>query len=157
MKKALVLMILATSLLCSCNNGGKSTSPTSDTIVKDSVPKPVPVIVTCYENKNGADTVQLRVTDSAGTINGSLDYRIEGKDANTGTFSGNWYGDTLIADYSFRSEGVRSVRQIAFLKKDSFLIEGFGPVVEEKKQMKFKFRDSLSFNQVNRLSLVPCK
>ena len=156
MKKASFLLVFAVFLLFACNNAEESPVPTTDTIHTDSL-EIVPVaIVQCYENQNGADTVQLRIADSSGMISGNLNYRIEGKDANTGSFSGKWFGDTLIADYSFRSEGVRSVRQIAFLKKDSFLIEGFGPVTQENKQMKFKSRDSLSFNEVNRLSLVPC-
>ena len=157
MKKSSHLLVPVICLVLACNNTEESTPSKTDTITHDSLPPAPMVISECYENKNGADTVQLRVTDSSGTISGNLDYRIEGKDANTGTFAGKWFGDTLVADYSFRSEGVRSIRQIAFLKKDSFLFEGFGPVVEENKQMKFKSRDSLSFNEVNRLSLVPCR
>lgn len=156
MKKASFLLIPAVFLLFACSNGEESPTTTPDSITTDSMPLISSVIVQCYENQNGADTVQLRISDSSGVISGKLNYRIEGKDANSGSFSGKWYGDTLVADYSFRSEGVRSVRQIAFLKKDSFLIEGFGPVTEENKQMKFKSRDSLSFNEVNRLSLIPC-
>ena len=156
MKRASFLLITGVFLLFACSDGEESAAPTADTTAIDSVPVIVPVIVQCYENQNGADTVQLRISDSSGMISGKLNYRIEGKDANSGSFAGKWYGDTLVADYSFRSEGVRSVRQIAFLKKDSFLIEGFGPVTEEDKQMKFKSRDSLSFNEVNRLSLIPC-
>ena len=156
MKKASFLLVSAFSVVFACNNADESSAPTTDTIVTDSLPVVPALVVQCYENQNGADTVQLQIADSSGMISGRLNYRIEGKDANTGSFSGKWYGDTLVADYSFRSEGVRSVRQIAFLKKDSFLIEGFGPVTQENKQMKFKSRDSLSFNEVNRLSLVPC-
>jgi hypothetical protein len=156
MKKASVLFVSAVLLLFSCNNAEESSVPTTDTIGTDSLPVVPAINVQCYENQNGADTVQLRIADSSGMISGKLNYRIEGKDANTGSFLGKWYGDTLVAEYSFRSEGVRSVRQIAFLRKDSFLIEGFGPVIQENKHMKFKSRDSLSFNEVNRLSLIPC-
>jgi hypothetical protein len=116
-----------------------------------------PAIVQCYENQGGTDTVQLRLTDSAGIVSGDLNYRIQGKDANHGSFTGKMFGDTLIADYNFRSEGVQSVRQIAFLKKDSFLVEGFGPVNQVGKQMKFQSMDSLSFNEVNRLRLTACQ
>jgi hypothetical protein len=156
MKKASLILVSAIFLFFASNNAEQSSVPPTDTIVADSLPVVPAVIVQCYENQNGADTVQLQIADSSGMISGKLNYRIEGKDANTGSFLGRWYGDKLVADYSFRSVGVRSVRQIAFLKKDSFLIEGFGPVTQENKQMKFKSRDSLSFNEVNRLSLVPC-
>jgi hypothetical protein len=143
--------------MISCKNADQSLKETGDNTTADSI-LIVPMIKEqCYENKNGADTVQLKLTDSSGIITGNLDYRIEGKDANTGTFKGNMYGDTLIADYKFKSEGKTSMRQIAFLRKDSFLIEGFGPVMQVSKQMKFKSRDSLTFNEVNRLLSVPCK
>src|SRR6478609_5115614 len=123
MKKTSILVIPCILFIISCNNANQSAKATGDSTTADSIII-VPIVkVQCYENKNGADTVQLKLTDSSGIITGNLDYRIEGKDANKGTFKGNMYGDTLIADYKFRSEGKTSMRQIAFLKKDSFLIE----------------------------------
>lgn len=157
MNKASRILILSVCILLSCNNSGESSNGKTDTNASIVTPETPVLIVQCYENLKGMDTVVLQIKDSAGAITGKLDYHISGKDANTGSFTGTLYGDTLIADYSFRSEGVKSVRQIAFLKKDSFLIEGFGPVMEVHKMMVFKSRDSLSFNQVNRLTLVPCK
>lgn len=158
MKRTSLLIIPAIYLSISCNNGAPSTNPTVDTSDKvTTATVVVPLMVQCYENLKGPDTLRLQLTDSSGIVTGKLDYKIDDKDENTGTFSGNMFGDTLIANYTFRSEGVTSTRQIAFLRKDSFLVEGFGPVSRVKKQTKFKSRDSLVFNQVNRLILVPCK
>lgn len=144
-------------IACSCNNANQKSESSKDTVSDAAQIVPAVAVVQCYENQNGPDTLKLKLSDSSGFVAGNLDYHISGKDANKGSFKGRMYGDTLIAEYAFRSEGVRSVRQIAFLKKDSFLIEGFGPVKEEQKQMKFKSMDSLSFNEVNRLILVTCK
>ena len=156
MKKTSILVIPCILFMINCNNADQSSNATGDSTTEAIIVVPI-IKEQCYENKNGADTVQLKLIDSSGTVTGNLDYRIEGKDANRGTIKGNMYGDTLIADYKFRSEGKTSMRQIAFLKKDSFLIEGFGPVMKVSKQMKFKSRDSLTFNEVNRLLSVPCK
>ena len=156
MKNTSILVIPVILFMISCNNADQSSNATGDSTSETNIVVPI-VKEQCYENQNGADTVQLRLTDSSGVVTGNLDYRIEGKDANTGTFKGNMYGDTLIADYRFRSEGKTSLRQIVFLRRDSFLIEGFGPVMKVNKQMKFKSRDSLTFNEVNRLINVPCK
>nr|GFC68635.1 hypothetical protein [Tanacetum cinerariifolium] len=39
------------------------------------------------------------------------------------------HGDTLVADYTFQSEGTTSIRQVVFLRRDIGFIEGFGPAL----------------------------
>jgi len=140
-----------------CGRAQQPSEGAKDGVNDSTVTNSQPIMQQCYQNQPGADTVRLSLTDSAGLVSGKLDYHIQGKDANTGSFTGRMYGDTLIADYNFNSEGVLSTREIAFLKKDSFLVEGFGPVLQEQQGMKFKSMDSLSFNEVNRLMLVNCQ
>ena len=54
-------------------------------------------------------------------------------------------GDTIIADYKFYSEGMESMRQVAFLKKDSLMIQGFGPMTERGGKMVFVSTKEINF------------
>ena len=85
----------------------------------------------CYTYASPRDTVSLSVTDLQGNTRGTLRYALAEKDRNTGTFEGEWSGDTLYANYTFQSEGVESVREVAFLRRGDHLIEGYGPVNSE--------------------------
>lgn len=89
-------------------------------------------------------------------VNGKLSYNILGKDKNEGTLIGNIYGDTLIADYTFNSEGVSSIREVAFLQKDGTYIEGYGDVAEANGKVSFKDRKKLKFDVKNTLTKVDC-
>ncbi len=70
------------------------------------------------------------------------------KDKNTGTIQGELKGDTLIADYSFVSEGVSSVREVVFLKKGSELVEGYGDADQVDNKLVFKNRSTLNFSGI---------
>jgi hypothetical protein len=54
-------------------------------------------------------------------------------------------GDTLLADYFFLSEGTRSIRQVAFLKRGNSLLEGYGNIEEQNGKTVFKKDKGLSF------------
>ena len=54
--------------------------------------------------------------------------------------------DTIIADYKFYSQGMESMRQVAFLKKDSVMIQGFGPMTERGGKMVFVSTNEINFN-----------
>lgn len=90
----------------------------------------------CF-SKMEKDTVFLQILMQDSVVSGNLHYRLFEKDANTGKIKGRFYGDTLIADYTFRSEGIESVRQVAFLIKDSTATEGYGEMNEENGRMIF--------------------
>ena len=90
-------------------------------------------------------------------VNGKLSYNIVGKDKNEGSLIGNMKGDTLIADYTFMSEGVSSIREVAFLQKDGAFIEGFGDVIEANGKFSFKDKTKLKFDAKNTLTKVDCK
>ena len=85
----------------------------------------------CYTYASPRDTVRLSITDLQGNTRGTLRYALGEKDRNTGTFEGEWSGDTLYANYTFQSEGVESVREVAFLRRGDHLIEGYGPANSE--------------------------
>jgi len=100
----------------------------------------------CYEFIKGKDTVTLSLVQNSNNVNGELDYHWAEKDRNRGTISGIFIGDTLFADYTFMSEGLTSVREIAFVKKGNSLVEGFGDVVEKDRKQVFTNPKKLNFD-----------
>src|SRR6478672_6051619 len=111
----------------------------------------------CYRYITNKDTVILKTTDANGMVSGTLFYNLYQKDKNSGTIQGKMKGDLLIADYSFNSEGVTSVRQVAFKKTGNTFIEGYGESVEENGKMNFKNADSLDFSHSFRLVAYVCE
>lgn len=86
--------------------------------------------ILCYSYMN-KDTVKLQIMiHNDNSVMGDLEYSIFEKDRNTGQFVGKIYGDTIVVEYEFMSEGSGSVREVAFLKNGETLIEGFGPMDE---------------------------
>lgn len=91
----------------------------------------------CYANDTSKDSVILQLKKKGATATGTLVKKLFGKDVNKGKFYGLMKGDTLIADYSFFSESVLSVRQIVFLKRNNTLIVGYSEVEEKEGKMIF--------------------
>ena len=74
-----------------------------------------------------------------------------------GTIQGTMRGDILVADYTFNSEGTKSVRQVAFKKVGTTYVEGYGEAVDENGVMKFKDITSLNFGSSIVLQETACK
>lgn len=110
----------------------------------------------CYALITNGDTVRLSLTQQGSDMNGTLYYQLAGKDRNTGTLSGQMRGDTLLADYTFQSEGVESVREVAFLAKDGGFVEGYGPVQEAGSKMIFTPKAPLTFEMNRLLTKTTC-
>lgn len=75
----------------------------------------------CYAYENGNDTVQMSLNINGERVTGELTYMLFEKDSNRGQVKGTFSGDTLTADYTFQSEGMRSVREVIFVKNGSSL------------------------------------
>lgn len=111
----------------------------------------------CYASRLNGNIVALSFNvNSHQEVNGKLSYNITGKDKNEGTLIGNMKGDTLVADYTFSSEGVSSVREVVFLQKDGTLVEGYGDVVDANDKVSFKDKTKLKFDAKNTLTKVEC-
>ncbi len=116
--KNILAIILIASLAAACGN-------------KKEKPKQSPAVTNtddttaqCYYFMNDKDTVSLRFRISDGVIDGKLQYIFSEKDKNPGTVIGRMYGDTLLAEYTFQSEGTTSVREVVFLKTGDDFTEG---------------------------------
>jgi hypothetical protein len=111
----------------------------------------------CYAYTAGKDTVRLILQTTQPTVAGQLIYSYFEKDRNRGTISGAMHGDTLLADYTFQSEGTTSVRQVAFVRRGSGFIEGYGDIAERNGKTVFEKPHALQFDSKNLLSPVACQ
>ncbi|MEO7976599.1 hypothetical protein [Flavobacterium sp.] len=158
MRKIILLSALALTVFVSCKKE-TAVTPAIQEIPKapKSAAQPDPSGNQCYASTANNSTIWMSFNvNSNQEVNGKLSYSLYGKDKNEGTLIGNVYGDTLIADYTFDSEGVSSVRQVAFLQKDGTYIEGYGDVVEANGKVSFKDKKTLKFDIKNTLTKIDC-
>ncbi|RZL50183.1 MAG: hypothetical protein EOP00_05515 [Pedobacter sp.] len=143
MKKFIVPTIALATAFTACQQPNR-TKDVSDTVaVEQNIVKVSDTF--CYAYIKNRDTAMLNFTTTNGITTGELSYKLYEKDSNKGIIEGEMKGDTLLADYTFNSEGSESVRQVAFLKKGDQLIEGFGDVEEKNGKTVFKKTANLTF------------
>ena len=154
MKKRILIAALCSMLLMACKK--ENTQKNSNTVPENKVIE-TKVTTECYQGIIKKDTIllSLNLTETA-EVSGKLSYKFFEKDKNEGTIRGTIKGDTLMADYTFKSEGVTSIRQVVFLKKGNGYIEGFGPVEEENGNMKFQSIKKIQFDGKIILSKIAC-
>lgn len=157
MKKLSALIIVILSVFISCKK--ETTLPPPQ--IEPNPPKEAEIVEPagdqCYTSRLNGNIVAISFNvNSHQEVNGKLSYNITGKDKNEGTIIGNMKGDTLIADYTFMSEGVSSVREVVFLQKDGTLIEGYGDVVDANNKVTFKDKKKLKFDAKNTLTKSDC-
>lgn len=154
MKKVIVLGVVFMSVLISCKKEKEAAPAASKKITVEE-----PVSEECYSAIIKKDTIAMTLNIKGDQlISGKLSYNFYEKDKSFGTLVGKIKGDTLFADYAFMSEGVSSIRQVAFLKKGNTYVEGFGAVVDDNKgKVTFKDMKQLKFDGSIVLSKVDCK
>ena len=155
MKKLILLSIAFGSILASCNNKAKV-----DTKIPQSPEVPVTETLgtKCYLSLVNNDTVSMELNINVNNeVNGKLTYIPYQKDKNEGTIVGNIKGDTLIADYTFTSEGKSAIREVVFLKKDSKYIEGYGTALISNGKKVFTDKTKLKFDGKIVFDEVDCK
>lgn len=157
MKKVLVITMIMLTVFISCKKA--DTKPVEMT---PGAPKEAELVEPageqCYVSSVDNNRVSLSFTvNSHQDFIGKLSYDLVGKDKSEGMIAGSVEGDTLIADYTFKSEGIESVREVAFLQKDGAYIEGYGDVIETNGKVSFKDKKKLKFDQKNILTKVDCK
>lgn len=142
-KQILIICILATNIACNSTSTENTNADSAiDTSSIGEMKIQVPDMV-CYSNINGKDTVYLKIEKFPNVVTGKLVYKLYEKDSNTGTIDGILKGDTLIADYTFMSEGQQSVRQVAFIITDSLATEGYSDMEKKMENSFLKMQVSL--------------
>ncbi|OQP40812.1 hypothetical protein A4H97_14460 [Niastella yeongjuensis] len=153
MKSTHFLFLLG--LLAACNSQPKDKE--KETEAKAEQPASHEPTVNCYQYATATDTVRLTLVHVGDNINGMLIYQLKEKDRNVGSINGTMNGDILLADYTFKSEGTQSTRQVAFKKAGNAFIEGYGESAEVNGVEKFKNVDSIVFSSSMKLEEIPCK
>ncbi|MBZ4188410.1 hypothetical protein [Niabella beijingensis] len=150
------ILALMTGIACnSPQQEAATTAETSDSAAKQENKVMIPASA-CYTGQSGKDSFFLKTEIFPNVVTGTLSYNFFEKDKNQGAIEGVLKGDTLLADYTFMSEGKKSVRQVAFLLRDSTATEGYGEVEEKEGKMVFKDPAALSFAKGIRLQKTPC-
>lgn len=162
MKLPFLILALFIITLVSCTSENKSTTGDStevialDTTFTATTPKKNSS--DCYQYIKNRDTASLKLNITGEELTGELNYKLFEKDSNTGKIAGEMKGDTIIAEYTFDSEGMRSVREVVFVKKDDGNIyEGTGDVIEKDGKMVFKNRSALKFSPTMVFTRTDCK
>jgi hypothetical protein len=156
MKYSFALLIAFSFYCSSCNNDSETTTTVGET---DSSVATVPANIEttqCYAGVTGKDSVFLKLNNNNNAVSGDLEYKRFQKDQNKGTLAGVMRGDTLLADYTFMSEGKSSVREVIFLKKGNMFVEGFGDVEEKNGKMVFKNTGTVKFNETMSMQGTDC-
>ncbi len=149
----LLSALVITTFLIACNAEEKEpkTPETDLSTVKDTP------VTNCYTYASESDTISLKITQVNDSVSGTLIYKLKEKDSNTGTVKGSFKDSILLADYTFLSEGVSSVRQVAFKKEDNNLVEGYGEVFNDNGKTSFRKPDSLTFSSTLKIVKTACE
>jgi hypothetical protein len=113
-------------------------------------------IYECFVYKMKKDSAFMHINVADSIVTGELVYSFFQKDKNRGKISGMMRGDTLLASYTFVAEGTESTREVAFLKKGTGWLQGFGEVVDQKDGVIFKDRSKLNFRKGLNFKGIKC-
>jgi len=98
---------------------------------RTALPEPVAEkesIVDCYKATIGKDVYSMKIDSQDGlSVEGTLLYQNFEKDSSSGTLRGVYDGIMLFGDYSFNSEGMSSIVQVALKRTPDGFVRGFGP------------------------------
>ncbi len=102
------------------------TPEVSNTLPTDNTPS----IVGCYVGGNSKDIYTMRIimSQNGENVSGTLAFKNFEKDSSSGTFTGTYKNGILLGDYSFNSEGMTSLMQVAFQKSGDNFVRGYGDV-----------------------------
>ena len=154
------IVLLGFVMLCgSCNNEAKTSAELKTDLADRSITSGSindSLSSGCYSQINGRDTSLLQIDNKSMNINGTLSYNIFQKDRNDGTLQAEISGDILKGWYLFKSEGIISVRQVAWKIKGNELWPGAGEMVQKNDTMFFSGPDNLKYDNTRPFKKVEC-
>ena len=137
---------LILSAVAACNNKDQAEEkviPAKDSAVDDSHISTTPIPLDgCYRMIINKDTARMRLNVVDSLVTGELGYHWFEKDKNEGSVKGVIRDSLLILDYTFRSEGTLSVRQVVFKLAGTSLVEGQGEMTTS---------DTIRYKDINTL------
>lgn len=154
---ALLFVITAFSA-CSDDTSKTPTDPvTTDTTGKTMITSSTDsTLQGCYSLISNKDTASLQLTVKGSDVTGTISYNLFEKDRNDGTFQGEIRDGKILGWYLFRSEGVMSVRQEAWMVKDDKLISGYGDTRMKNDSAYFADPSKLKYDSSRAFVKVTC-
>ena len=151
------IFLFVVILLFGCNgNSDKTTkNPEGQSQVKQPLTEDSSIV--CYILENEKDTVSLKMMVDKNQVSGDLLIHYFEKDRNAGTIKGEMKGDTLFATYTFMSEGIKSNRDVVFLKKDDELMQGYAGINPAKGEPDFTDHSAIKFDHKFVLKKSDCQ
>lgn len=143
----------------SCNNKGKPSAEINADTVTNSTAATTdagPVSSGCYSQIIERDTSLLQIEQKGNTVTGSLSYSIYQKDRNDGTLQADVTGDIMKGWYLFRSEGVVSVREVAWKINADQLWPAIGEVIQKNDTTMFAQPGKLRYDSSRPFKKVEC-
>lgn len=138
----LALLIVALILIRVSKN-----APTTQNEPVAPEPQTTSSIQGCYVARQSKDVYTLKVDKIENNqVSGTLSYQNYQKDSSQGSLDGTYNGEMLVGDYAFRSEGMDSVRQVAFKKTDDGFIQGFGEIQMQDGKERLVDLNNLSYD-----------
>ncbi len=159
-----LLSVLGLIIFSACSGTGNTPDGGSDSVatmhnnIRDTiVTGRMPVRLNgCYQMTMKEDTADLKITLRDSTVTGNLEYRLKEKDRNSGTLAGVLREGFIYADYTFQSEGVTSVREVAFKIEGDTLLPGFGDIREAGGKVVFTNRSALQYQHESPFIRITC-
>jgi hypothetical protein len=140
--------------MLNCKNKEQKPENTNAYSQEVTVEKTVALDLGCYVFNDNKNNVSLEITENGEVIKGNLTYTLAEKDKNSGSFTGELKNDVLIANYTYQSEGKKSIRQIAFKVDGDKIIEGYGDLNNEGTA--FKDINNINFTSKMPLTKTEC-
>lgn len=157
MTKGIKVLLAFVLLAGSCNNEGKtSTQVEKDSITPANVVALDTLLSGCYSQIVQRDTSSLQLQKKDSSLTGALSYSIYQKDRNDGTVMAEQSGDIIKGWYLFKSEGIISVRQVAWKINGEELWPATGEVIQKNDTTLFAKPDQLRFDSTKPFKKVPC-
>ncbi|MEO6819036.1 MAG: hypothetical protein ABI204_04875 [Ginsengibacter sp.] len=152
--------ILSVLLFLACNNTPKDNAlvtVSKDTTENVTMATSAPELDGCYFSNQNKDSSNLKINIKNGEVTGTLNYNLYEKDKNSGTISGSYKDSLIIANYSFQSEGVTSMREVVFKVANGELLEGYGDIETAGSIVKFKDISQLKYQDKSPFIKKECK
>ena len=149
MKNKIYFLALIVFIFAACKNQSKTT-------VEAKLANKITEPFTCYSYSKDNNNVMMQISIVDNIVKGDLLIEYYQKDKNKGKIIGEMKGDTLYAEYTFKSEGLNSIREVVFLKKGNEFKEGFGDIEEKSGKMVFKNKSTIKFENSMPLTKIKC-
>ena len=163
-----ILSLISFCLLTACGAPSEKSNPaTQNSPTKSeahgSAPKTTGVLAGtpfvldgCYEMTMKRDTATLSLQVQDTIVSGKLRYNWHERDGNVGTIKGVLRDSLIIADYTFESEGLTSVREVVFKIDNTVLQQAYGDLEDRNGKIVFRNPAQLQYIQEYPFVKVEC-